>query len=64
MTELRKLERQLERQGAEIQLRSRHLLVLRDGRPITILPRSPSTKTRGRQHENALACLRRAGFTV
>lgn len=64
MTPSSGLVRELRRQGAEIQIRSKHLLVLRAGRRVTILPRGPVENERGRQHANALANLRRAGFDV
>lgn len=59
----RELERKLRRQGAEIQYRSKHLVVCLSGTPVATLPRA-AVGSRGRQHINTLATLRRAGFDV
>lgn len=58
--EVRKLTKELERQGFEVRrAKSNHLKVYKDGRYIATMPSTPSDQ---RSLKNATALLRRHGF--
>jgi hypothetical protein len=64
MSDLRQLVERLERQGAVLERRRRHVIVSKDGRQVTVLPGGLQARDGGRHALNSRAALRRAGFEV